>query len=119
MVTVLLVDDDPGICEFVAMVVEEAGYAAVCASDGVEAMERIAATAVDVVVSDVVMPRLGGMQMLVRLRAAGNYLPVVLMSANGLPAAIAGVTFLPKPLDLNDLLGAIAAAVPGGDRPSD
>lgn len=79
---VLVVDDEPMVLRFATRVLREAGYTVSTAVDGVDALEllRDRRSAVDVVVSDVVMPRLNGVELLARLSLSHPHLPVILMS---------------------------------------
>ena len=101
---VLLVDDDAGIRHLLARVLSTIGCTVVTASDGVEALEGVSSQAFDLVISDVVMPKLDGVQLAARLRASQPHVPVLLISgfsdalaANPLPP---GTTFLAKPVDI-------------------
>ena len=109
--TVLVVDDDPGIRELVAAVLEDEGYAPRHAADGLAALEEVASSPVDLVLSDVMMPRLDGVGLVRRLRDGGHRVPVVLMSAASAGVDAPDVPFLPKPFDLDGLLGVIAGAL--------
>jgi two-component system cell cycle sensor histidine kinase/response regulator CckA len=79
---VLVVDDEHAIRRFAARVLLEAGYLVHEASDGAEALTFITAagTAVDVVVSDIMMPRLNGVELAEALAATHPDLPVILMT---------------------------------------
>jgi len=80
---ILLVEDDPGVRRSTARLLERLGHAVLVASDGVEALERTAAThAVDVVVTDAHMPRLGGIPLIAHLRERSPLLPAVLMTGS-------------------------------------
>jgi CheY-like chemotaxis protein len=110
-VTVLVVDDEPLIREIVRALLEDEGYAVECAEDGVEALAVVEAAPIDLVISDVVMPRLDGRTLAQRLRARRAALPIVLMSANRAASGIPGIALMPKPFDLDDLLDAVATAL--------
>jgi DNA-binding response OmpR family regulator len=82
--TVLVVDDEPMIAEVVARYLERAGYRVLSAADGEEALDVDAVERPDLVVLDVMLPRLGGLEVMRRLRArAGGGPPVVLLTAKG------------------------------------
>jgi two-component system, OmpR family, response regulator MprA len=108
---VLVVDDEPTIRETVASLLAEEGCRVRLAVDGLEAIEAIEAEAVDLIVSDVRMPRLDGVSLVQSLRRRGNRTPVVLISAVYAAADVdLPVTrFVPKPFDLEDLLDAVTA----------
>jgi two-component system cell cycle sensor histidine kinase/response regulator CckA len=77
---VLVVDDEPAIRRFAARVLLEEGFEVLEAEDGVQALTTVAAGQVNAVVSDIVMPRLNGVQLLEALSVSHPHLPVVLMS---------------------------------------
>jgi two-component system cell cycle sensor histidine kinase/response regulator CckA len=108
---VLVVDDEPLLRRFAARVLVEDGYIILEASDGAEALELVNAGAelLDLVVSDIVMPRMNGVELLQILSVTQPQLPVVLMSGYGTPqlaergiAAPCGI--LSKPFSAERLL---------------
>ena len=109
--TVLVVEDEPAIREVVADLLEDEGYAVRQAADGLEAIDELEVDGVDLVLSDVRMPRLDGPALARRLRRHGYAVPVVLMSAVGVEVDLPGVGFLPKPFDRDHLLHAIGSAL--------
>jgi DNA-binding NtrC family response regulator len=82
-VTVLVVDDEKNIQLTLSRALSMAGYAVETASGGREALERIAAQPVDVVVMDVRMPDLDGLSVLEKARETRPELPVLIMSGHG------------------------------------
>src|SRR5215210_8144007 len=96
MPTVLVVEDEPVIRELMAILLEEEGYTVRQACDGLEALETVDQHPVDLVLSDVKMPRLDGASLAHRLRAQANPLPVILMSAVYAEVDLPGVLFLRK-----------------------
>ncbi|MBW3632559.1 MAG: response regulator [Chloroflexi bacterium] len=109
--TVLVVDDEPAIREIVATLLEDEGYLVRHAKDGVEALAAIDDDTIDLVVSDVVMPRLDGASLVRKLRRRGHLMPVVLMSAVYADVDLPGVRFVPKPFEIDRLLGTVASAL--------
>ena len=77
---ILVVDDEPSIRRFATRALVEEGFDVREAGDGVQALEVVHAGGVSVLVSDVVMPRLNGVQLMERLARSHPQLPVVLMS---------------------------------------
>ena len=77
---ILVVDDEPSIRRFAARVLLDEGFAVLEAGDGEQALQIVHAGGVSVLVSDVVMPRLNGVQLMERLARSHPQLPVVLMS---------------------------------------
>jgi two-component system response regulator ResD len=80
--TVLVVDDEPTITEIVSRYLERAGYDATVAADGLEAIRVAGERDPDLVVLDVMLPELDGLQVLSRLREDGRT-PVILLTAKG------------------------------------
>jgi two-component system response regulator MprA len=122
---VLVVDDDKAVRESLRRSLEFNGYDVALASDGAEALAGIAATDPDVVVMDVMMPRLDGLEATKALRKAGNDLPILVLTARdavgdrveGLDAG--ADDYLTKPFALQELLARLRAllrrAVPRED----
>lgn len=82
--TVLLAEDDPDVGDLVRHVLTAEGYRVELARDGAEALERFEACCPDLVILDVMMPRLTGFEVLTRLREleeAGRTVPVLILSA--------------------------------------
>lgn len=112
---VLVVDDDKAVRESLRRSLEFNGYAVALAGDGAEALAAIAATAPDVVVMDVMMPRLDGLEATRALRAAGHDLPILVLTARdavgdrveGLDAG--ADDYLTKPFALQELLARLRA----------
>jgi len=80
---VLLVDDDSAITESLAPFLERAGFTVSVAVDGQDALQRIGSLAPDLIVLDVIMPRLDGREVLRLLRQAENQTPVILLTQVG------------------------------------
>jgi two-component system, cell cycle sensor histidine kinase and response regulator CckA len=110
---VLVVEDEESVRKFTARVLATEGYTVVEAIDGVDAQERWQSEGtIDVVVTDVVMPRMGGRTLVERLRALAPHLPVVFMSGYaedpiGLPSS-APTIFLEKPFGPDAMATAVA-----------
>lgn len=107
---VLLAEDEAGLRRLLSTQLRRSGYQVVEAADGVEALERFEAGGVDLLLSDVRMPGLSGVEVVQRVRARAGDLPVVLMSADPFVAP-AGCRFLAKPLSLTLLLSTVEQAL--------
>ena len=83
MASVLVVDDDPDVCDLVTYKLEQSGFAIRRASDGEQALAEIASEIPDLVLLDITMPGMTGLEVLERLRADAPTvsLPVILLSA--------------------------------------
>jgi two-component system, OmpR family, response regulator MprA len=122
---VLVVDDDKAVRESLRRSLEFNGYAVSLAADGAEALAGIGGIAPDVVVMDVMMPRLDGIETTKSLRKAGNDVPILVLTARdavgdrveGLDAG--ADDYLTKPFALQELLARLRAllrrVVPSGD----
>jgi DNA-binding response OmpR family regulator len=106
------VDDEPDIVDFLTTVLVDEGYATETASDGIEAMEKIASTHPSLVILDLMMPRMTGFEVLNALRdkRMESRPSIIVLSAKSshhdiLEALESGADdFIPKPFDLEDLL---------------
>jgi two-component system response regulator MprA len=112
---VLVVDDDKAVRESLRRSLEFNGYDVSMACDGAEALAGIATVAPDVVVMDVMMPRLDGIEATKALRKAGNDVPIIVLTARdavgdrveGLDAG--ADDYLTKPFALQELLARLRA----------
>jgi len=115
MTKVLLVDDDPSILESLGPFLSRTGFEVLLASDGLEALERIAMDPPVLIVLDVLMPRLDGRELLRRLRREGNWTPVLLLTQVGesVERALAleegADDYLNKPFDPHELVARMRA----------
>ena len=112
---VLVVDDDRAVRESLRRSLDFNGYAVSLAADGAEALAGIGTLAPDVVIMDVMMPRLDGVEATRALRAAGNDVPILVLTAcdavgdrvEGLDAG--ADDYLTKPFALAELLARLRA----------
>ena len=112
---VLLAEDDPVLRRYLEVVLGRAGYRVTAAADGLEALKLALSSDIDAVVTDSVMPRLGGRELcrLLRARPELASLPVVLLTglgaeAQGREAAAQADARLTKPVDAKELLDCLA-----------
>jgi DNA-binding response OmpR family regulator len=112
-VDVLVIDDEEHVAELLAEVLSEEGYHVAVAADGLRGLEYVARYQPRLVLLDVMLPGLSGVEVLGRLRADHHHVPpVILMSAATAPAdRPADVPFLAKPFDLDELLARVRAAI--------
>lgn len=108
MTTVLVVDDEASIRDLVAVMLSEEGYHVVSAQNGQEALQLLAEARPDLVLTDWMMPVMGGEKLLQRLhdRHTDKGTAVIVMSAALNPdfESTRVAAFLPKPFDLGHLL---------------
>lgn len=118
MKSVLVVDDEFGIAEVLEALLVEAGYRVTRAINGMQGLQRLHESAVDLVMLDMMMPLMDGPTMLAKLRSDPQHgsTPVILMS--GLPRDIAESrvqhafqAYLQKPFMVQALFEAIEAAL--------
>ncbi|MEA2530163.1 MAG: hypothetical protein QOG89_1807 [Thermomicrobiales bacterium] len=117
MSKILVVDDEPLLLRIIVEALTDEGYEVVAARDGREAVELAVREKPDLVVMDVMMPRLDGREAarLLQEQPDPPAVPMVLMSAGVSAARIErGITFLPKPFDLDRLLTLIARLLSQG-----
>ncbi len=109
---ILVVDDERQIVKLVEINLRKAGYEVVAAYDGVEALEKVESERPDMLVLDVMMPRMNGFDVLKRLQAnpATENIPVIMLTAKAQDADIfagwqSGVSsYLTKPFNPRELL---------------
>jgi DNA-binding response OmpR family regulator len=115
--SILVVDDDPEILALQEALLTSAGYSVDHACDGLAGLARIQAGGVDLVLLDVDLPELSGIDLCRAVRAAAQadavYLPIIMVTALGSTAErragfLAGADdYLPKPFDLQELLARV------------
>ncbi|MDQ3910677.1 MAG: response regulator transcription factor [Actinomycetota bacterium] len=112
--TVLLVDDDAALLEVMAIVLSSEGYRVVTASDGAEALQELGREDLDVVVLDVMLPRISGFEVLKKIREKSN-VPVVMLTAKSqsvdkvVGLELGADDYITKPFDTKELLARIRA----------
>jgi DNA-binding response OmpR family regulator len=114
---VLLVDDESAITANLAPFLERAGFAVTVAGDGEQALSQAARFAPDLIVLDVLMPKLDGREVLRRLRQAGDWTPVILLTQVGESSERAMALqegaddYLNKPFDPHELVARMHAVL--------
>lgn len=115
MVNILVVDDDKNTRLLMKAILEGAGYRVFTAVDGQEAMDMLDREHVDLVVLDVMMPRMDGYAFTQTLRQGGSTLPILMVSAKQLPAdkhrgfLVGTDDYITKPIDEEEMLLRIKA----------
>ena len=105
-VKILVVDDDPHICTLIAEFLGLEGHDARCAGDGLAALAEVERDPPDLIVTDLMMPRLDGTALVAKLHERGYRIPVVVITAalHQRPDALPQVAgFVCKPFDLDHL----------------
>jgi DNA-binding response OmpR family regulator len=115
--TLLLADDDSTIVDSLAPFLERAGFDVLLAEDGAAALEKIHSHHPNLIVLDVLMPRMDGREVLRRLRHENNWTPTILLTQVGESAERAlaleegADDYLNKPFDPHELLARIRAVL--------
>jgi DNA-binding NtrC family response regulator len=113
---VLVIDDDPGICQTLNIALTKAGYQVFAARDGEEATRVWRDTGADLVIADVYMPKKGGLQVLREIRAGSPSTPVIIMTDGGrtknlnplgYAEVLGAVRTIAKPFSLDQMLTAV------------
>lgn len=127
---ILLADDDPDIIEELSMLLEDEGYELATAKDGAEALEKIKQESPDLIILDLLMPRVDGFGVFDKLRGPGyerwSDMPVIILTSvreevsnrrceleTGEPMTCSA--YLEKPADYDELLDTIASLIGGDD----
>src|SRR2546430_13846032 len=80
---ILVVDDDPRITDLLRRILAYEGYSVAIAASGSEALNRSLERPPDLVVLDIMMPGLDGLEVAQRLREAGDHVPILMLTARG------------------------------------
>lgn len=113
----LLVDDDPGVRASLSAFLTRAGFQVASVSDGAQALTTLEKSKPDLIVMDVLMPRLDGRETLRRMRQAGNLTPVILLTQVGEATERAMALeegaddYLNKPFEPHELVARIRAVL--------
>ncbi|MEO8099454.1 MAG: response regulator transcription factor [Acidobacteriota bacterium] len=122
---ILLVDDEKDAAKMLAKGLREHAYAVDLAYDGPEAMEKAAINSYDLLILDIMLPGVSGLEVCRRLRQDGLRVPILLLTARGgVMDRITGLDcgaddYLSKPFDFGELLARIRALVRRGDELKD
>ena len=115
----LIVEDDPEMLDLLRKVLEKEGYRVSLAADSHEATASLSKIPFDLVVTDMVMPDNGGLELLQAIRASQPALPVIIITAFGdwgtysRALELGAAAFISKPLKMAELITAIHTALAG------
>lgn len=120
--TVLIADDEPNIVISLEFLLEQAGYQVMVAHDGQEALDAIKRQAPDLVLLDVMLPRLSGFDVCQKIRENPDWqgMRVVMLTAKGREVevskglALGADAYITKPFSTQELLAEIAAQLEDG-----
>ncbi len=112
-IDVLVIEDEEHVAELLADVLSDEGYRVATAGDGLRGLDYVARYRPRVVLCDVMLPGISGVEVLSRLETADDYRPtVILMSAAGPPPTRPqAVPFIGKPFNLDELVASVRAAL--------
>lgn len=112
---IMTVDDSPTIREILGMTLRDAGFSVVSANDGRDALRKLEGTTIDLLVTDLNMPHLGGIDLAreVRGRAGQRFLPIIMLTSEseeelrqrGKAAGVSG--WIVKPFKPDQLLSVV------------
>ncbi|MBW2057121.1 MAG: sigma-54-dependent Fis family transcriptional regulator [Deltaproteobacteria bacterium] len=115
--SILVVDDDVDVKDVIRDTLAFAGFTVDTAEDGVEAMEKIQETPFDLILSDLMMPRMDGMELLRRVKEIRPYINVIIMTGYGTIESaveamkIGAADFITKPANSGELLVRVSKAL--------
>jgi heavy metal response regulator len=113
----LVVEDEPGMAQFICQGLLEQGYAVDAAADGRDGLEYALLSPYDVIVLDIMLPSMDGLELLAELRRQGNKTPVLLLTARGeVEDRVHGLDcgaddYLVKPFAFSELLARLRALI--------
>jgi nitrogen regulation protein NR(I) len=116
MSRVLVVDDETNLRKVLAAILRKDGYEVALAEDGEQALAEFEKNGADVIISDLVMPKLGGMDLLTRVRAQRADVPVILITAHGtVDSAVEAIKngafdYITKPFEHSEIRAVVAKA---------
>ena len=125
MQTILVIDDDESLRDTIGLMVENEGFRAVLAADGTAGLEQALSLRPNLILVDLRMPGLSGVEVCKRLRAAGHKTPVIVLSAMGdeidkvLLLEIGADDYVVKPFGTRELLARIRALLRRTSQGSD
>lgn len=115
MIHILVVDDDKNTRRYFKALLEKEGYTVFVAQNGIEALDMMDKEHIDLVVLDIMMPKMDGYEFTKTLRSVNNYLPIMMVSAKQLPQdkhqgfLVGTDDYMTKPVDADEFLFRIKA----------
>ena len=120
MARVLVIEDDPAVRSLVARMLERVGHEVVSTSDGREALRTFEQDPADLVITDINMPGMDGIEVISAFRALSAGVPIIAISGGGLmpkevllssASALGAVEVVSKPFEVTQLVGAVDRAL--------
>ena len=128
MATILVIDDDDDVRAGIRRILERADHEVLEAADGRAAIDLARSHSMELVITDINMPEMDGIEVILRLSEDGDGLPIIAVSGGGmLPKesllsdadALGAVSSLAKPFEMTDLVAAVDAALAGSGSGGD
>lgn len=121
MTTVLIVDDEPSLREMVIQMIESTGYDVIEAGNGIEANNVCKETAVDLIITDIIMPGKNGIELIVDVKKEHPDIPILAISGGGssppqtdildVAKLLGANNILKKPFSMDDLLSSVNSII--------
>ncbi|MBR1751553.1 MAG: response regulator transcription factor [Ruminococcus sp.] len=115
MFQILVVEDDSSLRRLMSAALKQHGYTPYTANDGVEALDLLDKTNIDMIISDIMMPNMDGYELTRQLRRAGYDMPILMVTAKEAfedkqEGFMAGTDdYMVKPIDINEMLLRVGA----------
>ncbi|MGM0803832.1 MAG: response regulator transcription factor [Bacillota bacterium] len=112
---ILIVEDEKKIARIIQLELEHEGYETETATTGTDGLEKFKSGKWDLILLDVMLPELSGLEVLRRIRATGSHIPIILLTArDALPDKVSGLDlgandYVTKPFEIEELLARIRA----------
>src|SRR5210317_1243644 len=116
MTTILIVDDEKSMRDFLKILLTKEGYEVIVAGDGNEALTALGKKRVDLVISDIRMPGMGGLELLAKVKDEADDIPVIMITAFASPndavqAMKSGAyDYISKPFNVDEIKSVIYTA---------
>jgi len=118
---ILVVDDDPDVRESLGMLLMSAGYDVATADNGINAVSHLSRVIPDLIVTDLNMPHMSGVELISRVRSQHPSISIIAMSGDyqgdAVPASVIADRFYPKGQHPHYLLATIASLIATGPAP--
>lgn len=120
MPTILIVDDEFSMREFLTILLEKEGFSAIVAEDGESALKKLHVNQIDLIISDIRMPGMGGLKLLEKVKEIDPSIPVVMITAYASPEDAVNAMkngaydYITKPFKVDEIKDIISAAIATG-----
>lgn len=120
MQKILVIDDDPAILRMIEIMLENTGYQCQCFSSAQEGLTSLDHSAAHLIITDIIMPEMEGIELILNARATFPNLPIIAISGGGrshrmdvlhLAQQLGAAAVLPKPFTRVELLAAIEKTI--------